>query len=142
MFVFDGKNSEESIRSPAYYFPHKPLILWSGRPGSNRRHSAWEADVLPLNYSRNLFTISELRCQLETIGYTENHCGSGYLLVIPPWPGGMKITKRRYQTERVRYVPHSQGFAREFRFYITAPSGKRKLIAQRFDFLRLATVSQ
>jgi hypothetical protein len=30
----------------------KLLILWSGRPGSNRRHSAWEADVLPLNYSR------------------------------------------------------------------------------------------
>ena len=28
------------------------LIRWSGRPGSNRRHSAWEADVLPLNYSR------------------------------------------------------------------------------------------
>ena len=26
--------------------------IWSGRPGSNRRHSAWEADVLPLNYSR------------------------------------------------------------------------------------------
>ena len=25
---------------------------WSGRPGSNRRHSAWEADVLPLNYAR------------------------------------------------------------------------------------------
>ena len=32
----------------------KLLILWSGRPGSNRRHSAWEADVLPLNYSRPL----------------------------------------------------------------------------------------
>ena len=27
-------------------------LMWSGRPGSNRRHSAWEADVLPLNYSR------------------------------------------------------------------------------------------
>ncbi len=27
-------------------------MSWSGRPGSNRRHSAWEADVLPLNYSR------------------------------------------------------------------------------------------
>ena len=27
-------------------------VFWSGRPGSNRRHSAWEADVLPLNYSR------------------------------------------------------------------------------------------
>jgi hypothetical protein len=28
--------------------------LWSGRPGSNRRHPAWEAGVLPLNYSRSL----------------------------------------------------------------------------------------
>src|ERR1700688_2090145 len=27
---------------------------WSGRPGSNRRHPAWEAGVLPLNYSRSL----------------------------------------------------------------------------------------
>ena len=27
---------------------------WSGRPGSNRRHPAWEAGVLPLNYSRLL----------------------------------------------------------------------------------------
>ena len=26
---------------------------WSGRPGSNRRHRAWEARVLPLNYSRS-----------------------------------------------------------------------------------------
>ena len=34
------------------------LILWSGRPGSNRRHSAWEADVLPLNYSRPLESIT------------------------------------------------------------------------------------
>ena len=25
---------------------------WSGQSGSNRRHSAWEADVLPLNYAR------------------------------------------------------------------------------------------
>ena len=33
----------------------KLLIMkrfWSGRPGSNRRRSAWEADILPLNYSR------------------------------------------------------------------------------------------
>src|SRR5579864_8233607 len=28
---------------------HKP---WSGRWESNPRHSAWEADVLPLNYAR------------------------------------------------------------------------------------------
>src|SRR5208282_1031218 len=38
------------------------LILWSGRPGSNRRHSAWEADVLPLNYSRPLTSITYVPC--------------------------------------------------------------------------------
>ena len=27
---------------------------WSGRPGSNRRRPAWEADILPLNYARSL----------------------------------------------------------------------------------------
>jgi hypothetical protein len=31
----------------------KLLNYWSGRPGSNRRHPAWEAGVLPLNYSRS-----------------------------------------------------------------------------------------
>jgi hypothetical protein len=28
------------------------LKRWSGRPGSNRRRPAWEAGILPLNYSR------------------------------------------------------------------------------------------
>jgi hypothetical protein len=32
----------------------KLLEEWSGRPGSNRRHPAWEAGVLPLNYSRSI----------------------------------------------------------------------------------------
>src|ERR1700756_4448596 len=41
---------------------------WSGRPGSNRRHSAWEADVLPLNYSRNLFVYNCLPLDLNIIG--------------------------------------------------------------------------
>ena len=31
----------------------KLLKTWSGRRGLNPRHSAWEADVLPLNYSRS-----------------------------------------------------------------------------------------
>src|SRR5580698_7449974 len=30
----------------------KLLKSWSGRPGSNRRRPAWEAGILPLNYSR------------------------------------------------------------------------------------------
>lgn len=29
-------------------------LIWSGRRDSNPRHSAWEADALPLNYSRIL----------------------------------------------------------------------------------------
>ena len=34
--------------------PENPIveIKWSGQPGSNRRHPAWEAGVLPLNYAR------------------------------------------------------------------------------------------
>src|SRR5579884_165233 len=33
--------------------PAKWLESWSGRRGSNPRHPAWEAGVLPLNYSRS-----------------------------------------------------------------------------------------
>src|SRR6478672_2506229 len=35
--------------------------FWSGRPGSNRRRPAWEAGILPLNYSRSSRLI--LLCQ-------------------------------------------------------------------------------
>ena len=31
----------------------KSFEKWSGRRESNPRHSAWEADVLPLNYGRD-----------------------------------------------------------------------------------------
>src|SRR5579862_2495526 len=34
-------------------------VGWSGRWESNPRHSAWEADVLPLNYARALCTIAK-----------------------------------------------------------------------------------
>src|SRR5574337_330806 len=32
---------------------------WSGRRDSNPRRSAWEADILPLNYSRTLFCLTK-----------------------------------------------------------------------------------
>src|ERR1035438_3452362 len=38
----------EGIRNPC-----KLLKRWSGRPDSNRRRPAWEAGILPLNYSRS-----------------------------------------------------------------------------------------
>ncbi len=36
----------------------KLLILWSGRRGSNPRRPAWEAGILPLNYSRSVLMSS------------------------------------------------------------------------------------
>ena len=39
----------------------KPLKRWSGRRGSNPRRPAWEAGILPLNYSRvPLFSATSL----------------------------------------------------------------------------------
>ena len=49
-----GKLSTESDLTPT--MPR----TWSGRRGSNPRHSAWEADVLPLNYSRASTSIHQM----------------------------------------------------------------------------------
>ena len=51
----------------------------------------------------------------------------------------MKVSRERYQHGSVRKVPRSQGFAWEFRFYITAPNGKRKLKVQTFDSVKYPT---
>jgi integrase len=51
----------------------------------------------------------------------------------------MKITRERYQHGSVRKVPRAKGFAWEFRFYITAPDGKRKLKVQTFDPVKYPT---
>jgi integrase len=51
----------------------------------------------------------------------------------------MKVNRERYQHGSVRKVPRSQGFAWEFRFYSTAPDGKRKLKVQTFDAVRYPT---
>jgi len=51
----------------------------------------------------------------------------------------MKVSRERYQHGSVRKVPRSQGFAWEFRFYLTAPDGKRKLKVQTLDSLKYPT---
>ena len=51
----------------------------------------------------------------------------------------MKVSRERYQHDSVRKVLRSQDFAWEFRFYITAPDGKRKLKVQTFDSLKHPT---
>ena len=42
----------------------------------------------------------------------------------------MKFNSKRYQHGSVRAVPFARGFTREFRLYITALGGKRKLKIQ------------
>src|SRR5215469_16161743 len=52
------------------------LENWSGRPGSNRRHPAWEAGVLPLNYSRpeqSDFTSREGLCKVVGVRISSGH---------------------------------------------------------------------
>jgi integrase len=53
--------------------------------------------------------------------------------------GKMKVNRERYQHGSVRKVPRAQGFAWEFRFYITTPDGKRKLKVQTFDSIKYPT---
>lgn len=72
-----GMQHENGLKTPII---HKPFIFkgfiwifieenWSGRPGSNRRRSAWEADILPLNYSRKMpdrFRKTSVSCRMFT----------------------------------------------------------------------------
>src|SRR5215469_16732697 len=51
----------------------------------------------------------------------------------------MKVGRERFQHGSVRKVPRSQGFAWEFRYYSTDPSGERKLKVQTFDSLKHPT---
>ena len=41
------------INKRFYIYTQVIDFIWSGRPGSNRRRPAWEADILPLNYARS-----------------------------------------------------------------------------------------
>jgi len=51
----------------------------------------------------------------------------------------MRGSRQRYQHGSVRKVSRSRGFPWEFRFYITAPGGNRKLRVQTFDSMRCPT---
>jgi integrase len=51
----------------------------------------------------------------------------------------LRVNRDRYQHGSIRKVPRSQGFAWEFRFYITGKDGKRQLKTQTFDSLKYPT---
>src|SRR5579863_252425 len=77
--------------------------IWSGRPGSNRRHPAWEAGVLPLNYSRpgpaNFASLS--------FGYSSNNRGEVLVirLVSPAQSRCRGDTSRRLKNGCVQDTP-------------------------------------
>lgn len=95
-----------------------------------------EADVLPLNYSRNLFRTINLN-RLRELANTMEHHSTYNGCINTTWEGGkMKAKRERYQHGSVRQVPRSQGFAWEFRYYSTASDGSRKLKVQTFDSVK------
>lgn len=77
----------KTIEHPTRYRSAKWLGKWSGRPGSNRRHSAWEADGLPLTYSRplesNAYTIID-RAVESVFSGLNSRTGSFYTLKHSP----------------------------------------------------------
>src|SRR6202051_2404175 len=85
----------------------KLLILWSGRRGSNPRRPAWEAGILPLNYSRvPVFTATSLYCK-GLAGFRPVHT----VAAIHPEPWGLiaKWTVKRtvHSSAKPRLSPHS-----------------------------------
>ncbi len=68
-FISDGQAGFPSASLGINFSPYSgfEIHLWSGRPGSNRRHSAWKADALPtellphyfLEQVQNNFNISK-----------------------------------------------------------------------------------
>ncbi len=59
-------------------------VGWSGRWESNPRHSAWEADVLPLNYARTLFRIAKRGGRRQGRRRRRNNSKLGCTLLSPP----------------------------------------------------------
>ena len=67
----------------SHFYPRpEGLERWSGRPGSNRRPTAWKAETLPLSYSRLIFSILAMLAAVSAIqAYSRvfcarnGHCG-------------------------------------------------------------------
>ena len=97
------------------------------------RYGDMEANVLPLNYSGDLFTINNLKLFLGLANTIKHHWSENGLICTTKSEGVMRIHRQRYHTGSVRKVPRAHGFAWEFRYYYTDPAGQRKLKVQTFD---------
>src|ERR1035441_3964115 len=74
----------EGIRNPC-----KLLKRWSGKPDPTRRRPAWEAGILPLNYSRLFSTATPVDHGPKTTTLTfyqatlQNTVGDAGILIVP-----------------------------------------------------------
>src|SRR6266571_4516843 len=82
---------------------------WSGRPGSNRRRPAWEAGILPLNYSRPRATRPILTGSSSPL--EEGMLGAGF-------------SRSRFQRSEISYLSWKIGVgSRRAQFSLLADAG-------------------
>src|ERR1035438_2076016 len=87
----------EGIRNPC-----KLLKRWSGRPDSNRRRPAWEAGILPLNYSRLPF----VSITSKTSFHSEHRLNTAIVPAIFSPAGSRSPTCFRLKTACKRFGSH------------------------------------
>ena len=112
---------------------------WSGRPGSNRRHSAWEADVLPLNYSRSLQSIIGYTRHINESPSCGRNCSAGvWTGVLPENFGNDNLQGTRHNCnlgyllrirKRLQLLTVCNGLQRR---YLSVNSGSRRARSNQF----------
>ncbi len=94
-------------------------VFWSGRWESNPRRSAWEADILPLNYARSsglLYPDPALRSRsLQFKGHCEHPQGArqslmnGEIVTLPPTlRSGLRLTAMTWAYRRIRVMKEAE----------------------------------
>ncbi len=66
----------------------KPILLYilSGRPGSNRRHSAWKADALPTELLPHFHLTKSKTIFVGRAGFEPAKVKTNRFTVCPRWP--------------------------------------------------------
>ena len=80
---------------------------WSGRRGSNSRRSAWEADILPLNYSRTLIQQNYIR--------TITHAVPQPSSTLPPRTAPLTPSPARHSLHAASSSPRRHTLPAEYR---------------------------
>ena len=69
---YDSSSEPPAYQKSVFCQSTKDAFCWSEKRDSNPQHSAWEADALPLNYSRNVTYYTPRKSFLQA--YFEKKC--------------------------------------------------------------------